>query len=90
MARRYSGDRLIEPTLFPQDIAQVVVGLGRVGPQFDRAAEMVNRPIRLPRSTVNLAQIAVIQGDRRVDGDRPADQLDRHLGAAHLAGEDTQ
>ena len=64
--------------------------VGQVGLQFDGAAEMVKRPIQLPRSAVNLAEVGVIQGVCGIDRDGPADQLDRGIRMAHLVGQDTE
>ena len=43
MAARYSAIGLLELTLAPQGVAQVVVGLGVVGLEPDRGAESIRR-----------------------------------------------
>ena len=40
------------------------------------------RRLQFPFPAENLAEVAVILGDRGVDGDRPADQIDRFIQAA--------
>ena len=81
------GDGLIGPAGFVQGDAEVVQGLGVVSSQFQRAAETADGPVPLPRPPVGLPQVMVILRGLGVDGDRPADQLDRHVRATHLASE---
>ena len=61
-----------------------------IGRQTDRAAEAGDRLVALPRYPVKLAQIAVILRDGGVDGNRSADQLDRHAGLAVEMSQDAQ
>ena len=116
-------DRLGEPPLGVQGVAQVRVGPGMVGLQRDgavvggdgvpgptrqgertprvlwasassglssSAAQAGNRRVPLPRPSVGFAEVEVILGHGGADRDGPADQLDCHVRAARLGGEDTQ
>ena len=53
-------------------------------------AEPGDRRVPLPCSAVSLTQSAVVLGDAGVDGDRPADQVDRRSQVAGLTGQDAQ
>ena len=79
-------DRFVGPADLEEGDAQVVVSRGQAGRQLDRAAETGDGPFPLAGSPADLAQITVKLDDGRVDADRPADQLDRDLQAARLAG----
>ena len=69
-------DRFVDPAQLPEGVAQVAVGLGMIGANCDRAVEAGNRLFRLSGPAVRLTQIGVIGDAVRVDGDRPADQVD--------------
>ena len=77
--------------MLPERIAQVAVGVGQAGLQFDRAAETGDRfvPAAPPGGRIS-PQIAVILGDVGVDAiARPISSI-AASGAARLARQDTQ
>ena len=84
------GDGFLGPARQGKRDTEGVVGLGVVRPQLDRAAQAGDRRVPLPRSSVGLAETEVILGHGGADRDGPADQLDRHVRAARLSGQDAQ
>ena len=83
-------NRLVEMPLNPQHAAQIVVGWGIVGFELHDAPETGNRQLPLAGLAVRLTEIAVILGDERVDGNRPADPIDRSAQIARLTREDAE
>jgi hypothetical protein len=84
------GDRGRPFALGLQDQAQIVGGLGVVGLEPQRQLAAAGGPVQLSECPVGFGQIAVEGGRTRVDGDGPADQLDRPRRVALLEGRDAQ
>ena len=81
-------DRLVEGAAFVMDDADIVMRLRQVRIERECGAAGGERRIALPGEAMHLAEIAVIQRDLAVRGNRAAHQLDRRRQVARLVGDD--
>ena len=83
-------DRLVQTSLCPEGLPQKVVCLGMLRVELRHVLEAGDCRVPLPRSPVDLAQVAVIGGDRgSMAIARPISSI-ASLAVARLAGQDTQ
>ena len=83
-------DCLVELMIVEQCDAQVAEPLGGFALELDRPIVRRDCAWPLPRSAVGFTQVGVVMGSRGIDGNRPADQFERRIDVAHLAGQNSE
>ena len=83
-------DGVGQPSLSLPDVAQIVVGPGKVGIQLQRPAVTGDGLGNSPQRAIGFAEVVVKQGLAGVERDGSLDVAHRRLGPARLLGDDSQ